>query len=1489
MVKIIIINSIPKERKTFKLEGEIEINDKNEKLGKIKYNKKRINFRYFQFKKSFNNIKTNLFYLCVFIILFIPKILSKKNIPNLRHLIDGSEIILISKEEISEDLLVSPEFEKKPDSHTINEEILDGETVFKATLKWNSPIDLCSYMFYNLNNITMIDFSNFDFSRVRYMKNMFRGCTNLKKINFGNSKVSKILDMESVFYECNSLLSLNLLNFDTSEVSTMENLFYGCSSLTTLDLSNFKTPKLINAGGMFSNCSSLNYLNWPNIDTSLVTNMARMFNGCTSLISLDLSNLKTQNDINMEYMFNGCTNLTYLTFSKNFITNPVKNMSHMFSGCTKLETLNLSNFMTASVLDMESMFENCEKLLYLDLSSFNTAVVGSMKKMFYGCSSLIYLNLNSQFYILKDGVILDDLFTGTSNDLLFCLHDISGKIKDILSSKSSQIDCSNICFSEDNNYIYKNACYKDCPKRTQVSSSNELLCVDLNCEYYYNYDQTGCFTNIEDGYYLKDKDLKTIDICHTDCKTCEKGEEEGNSNCLICKDSNKYFNSGNCVDECENGNYTDELGNKICTCSYDIKCKECSKESIDPLDLCISCNNGYYSKFNESYNNSFVNCYKDLEEYYLYDNYYYPCYSSCKKCSEGGDADNHNCDECKEGYIVIPDINKEKNCYKKCDYYYYIDSSNEYKCTETNECPPEYSKLIREKNKCIDECSKDRNFQYEFNNECYNVCPTDTLEDNYICKEKEQYTEKITDEMTISTKETYFNTDNITNDETNINEKTEIDEQSDTFSKIETDDNIKTDLNKNTDINKIEITNTDFNFKTEINTNTNTELIKKSDIIFEADFKEKEITNKITEKDIETNNNGKDEYEDTSKQKKIDIIENLDAEKFFYGLYNSSELNLLNKDDIIKSIKQDIINHNIDSLLSNVTEGEKKDILIKEDKVLYQITTTDNQNNNQYNNVSTIKLGECEDILKRIYGIDKNQSLIIFKVDYYMEGLLIPIIGYEVYDPKNKSKLDLSLCNKTSINYNIPVSINEDNLFKYDPNSEYYNDECNTYTTEDGTDILLNDRQEEFVDNNMSLCENICTYIGYDSTSKKALCECGIKYQEFLIEELNNQNNLLSANFTPSNSDSNFVTLKCYEVLFTKDGLVSNIASYILLFILLILFISIVIFCKVGPQLLQNQIKKILHSKGSSRLTRKRSKSNKIMSYKKNKVKNNIANPRKKIIKKSTKSVNSFNKKENSSNSKVLMNTNIAKEEKMIVKHKPEKQIIQKAFIDYSINHLTYEEALIYDKRTYLEYYFSLVRTKHPIFFTFCLLKDYNLLIIKICLFLLSITVYFGINALFFNNTLIHTIYLNEGKYNLVSVLPRIIISFAISHIINIILRICFLSERELYSIEKQKTLLEAKRKSKKVLCCFSIKYFIFFIFSIIYLILLWYYLASFCAIFQNSQVFLLLNTLISYGISLIYPFIINLIPGILRIYSLNDINRNRYCIYMLSIIIQII
>ena len=35
---------------------------------------------------------------------------------------------------------------------------------------------------------------------------------------------------------------------------------------------------------------------------------------------------------------------------------------------------------------------------------------------------------------------------------------------------------------------------------------------------------------------------------------------------------------------------------------------------------------------------------------------------------------------------------------------------------------------------------------------------------------------------------------------------------------------------------------------------------------------------------------------------------------------------------------------------------------------------------------------------------------------------------------------------------------------------------CYSYKTEDNTDIILKDRRNEFIDNNMSLCENNCEY-----------------------------------------------------------------------------------------------------------------------------------------------------------------------------------------------------------------------------------------------------------------------------------------------------------------------------------------------------------------------------------------------------------------------------
>ena len=88
--------------------------------------------------------------------------------------------------------------------------------------------------------------------------------------------------------------------------------------------------------------------------------------------------------------------------------------------------------------------------------------------------------------------------------------------------------------------------------------------------------------------------------------------------------------------------------------------------------------------------------------------------------------------------------------------------------------------------------------------------------------------------------------------------------------------------------------------------------------------------------------------------------------------------------------------------------------------------------------------------------------LIILKVDYFRKDLLIPIIGYQVFHPMmNKSKLNLNYCGN-NVNLSLPVDIDEENVYKYDPNSNCYMDQCNLYITDNGEVILINDRHNEF-------------------------------------------------------------------------------------------------------------------------------------------------------------------------------------------------------------------------------------------------------------------------------------------------------------------------------------------------------------------------------------------------------------------------------------------
>ena len=661
------------------------------------------------------------------------------------------------------------------------------------------------------------------------------------------------------------------------------------------------------------------------------------------------------------------------------------------------------------------------------------------------------------------------------------------------------------------------------------------------------------------------------------------------------------------------------------------------------------------------------------------------------------------------------------------------------------------------------------------------------------------------------------------------------------------------------------------------------------------------------------------------------------------------EVNDLNTTlNIINQIKYDIQTGNILSLLKNITNDEKQELILSESNAIYQITSTDNQNNKDYNNgMSVINLGECENTLKKVYNLYET-PFIIFKTDIYQEGLLMPIVEYEIYHPYTLQKISLDICKDDKIKVYLPVTINDEDLDKHDPKSIYYNDICHPTISANGADLIIEDRINEYVNNNLTLCENNCKFSDYDSEKKQVLCECVPKSDINVNSDIIIDKNNILKDFTNIRRLINLDVMKCIHLLFSKKGLSKNIGNYILLSIIVFYISAVFIFIFKGYNTLLSQIKDLIHSKMMNsndtlpkknkpkkmKIIKKRSRKNlrnlkdrlkRHETKKKSNIKNKNSNapPLKKTkipntqisnsssnifrvknvskdlkdkitsesnIKNYFESSNSIIKVSNKMNTKSLVSKILIKNESLFKeKNKDKNKEIILHFTDLELNTLSYKKALKYDKRTYIQYYLSLLRTKHLIIFAFYPVRDYNSTIIKICLFLFTFSCYYTVNALFFNDSIMHEIYKNSGGFNFIYHLPQIIYSTIISLIINMIIRNLSLSDKNIIKLKHKKVSPNFMSKAERVLKCLKIKFICFFVFSFVFLILFWYYLSCFCAVYQKTQIHLIKDTAISFSLSLFYQFGINLIPGCFRMSSLNAKNKDRFILYKINLIIQYI
>ena len=818
-------------------------------------------------------------------------------------------------------------------------------------------------------------------------------------------------------------------------------------------------------------------------------------------------------------------------------------------------------------------------------------------------------------------------------------------------------------------------------------------------------------------------------------------------------------------------------------------------------------------------------------------------------------------------------------------------------------------KLIQITNECINDCSEHN--LYEYNCKCYSkcelekclICPDFPVNKELCAKCNDNYYPKENDDLNIgdffncykeAPKGYYFDSNDL------IYKKC--------YYKCET-----CEINGDDEINNCLKCDIGFNF--EINVNNYVNCYANCNYFFYDNFN---IYHCIQDEKCPN------EYPILIENKKecisgdIKHIENILEDILNYKTNETQEIKeeeeINNYNKIIEIIDSIFTSGSYDLL--NIEKGEER--TINTEKMTITLTTSENQKNNRYNNMSTIDLGDCEKLLRNHYNLLENETIYMKKLDIVQEGMNIKKIEYDVYRKlpgNNLEKLNLTICGDTKITINIPIEI-LDNIDKLNTSSGYFNDICYVSTTNDGTDISLNDRKNEYIQNDNLICQEDCDFSEYDSNNNIAKCQCKVKESSSSFADMKINKNKLLENFIDVKNMINFDILFCYRNLLTISGIFYNIGSLIIISIIIFHIISIFIFYIKQLDDIIKKIKDIMlellnvNSKKGNKYVKINPKINKknfkrkinninINSKKSNNIifSNKIKNINKYNNPLKRKQIQSSNKKKNISynniNKKNLKSVKSNNNKKNFIKLNNIKQKGRKnvkkimKYNNDEINELSYNLALLYDKRTFCQYYNSLLKSKHSLIFAFCKSDDYNSKIIKIDLFFVEFAMLYTVNALFFNDETMHKIYVNKGTFDFETQIPITIYSSLISMVLDTPLSFLALSNEAIINFKQSKTIGNIKKIGKKISDCLKLKFIAYFITSFIFLLFFWYYISIFGVIYRNTQYHLLKDNLISLGLSLLTPFILYIFPGLLRIPSLSNPQKKRMCLYRMSKILQ--
>ena len=1177
---------------------------------------------------------------------------------------------------------------------------------------------------------------------------------------------------------------------------------------------DIETPYQIIIGGQTLNgTKALSLDNSPTtiklIWNSALTTCKQMFFCISNILEIDFSYFDSSKVTTMDQMFFRCSGLTSINFS-NMKTSLVTDMHQMFAGCYSLKSLDLSSFDTSSVTRMYQMFHSCISLETVDLSHFNTKSLDNMEGLFGNCNSLKSLDLSSfnTSSIISLSEVFKDCHTLTSLNLS------NFDTKNIQSFVSVFGGCSGLEILDISNFDTSAAynfghMFDGCRNLKSINIRN----FDSSHVLYLDYMFNDC--NLLEYLDLSNFDTSSAQVSHHMFQNCYNLKSLDVSNFVTSKvtDMNNMFSNCYSLTSLELGNFDTSLVTDMSNMFYNCYL-------LTSLNL---------NSFSVSKLNSFENMFFNLTD--------------LKYCI------NEEANEIKTLLSSFIKLNCSELCSK--------DSSN---------------KFIKEKNKCISNCTLDNTYILEYNNICYQLCPKRThLIYNYYCED-----------------------DLICNNYYNYNHTACLDEiplgyyLNDTINRTIDKCPIKCSNCTNVSVSKelCDSCNNNENYYSKLNDDINENIYIDcyigEQIGYYLDNKTK-VYRPCYSKCKKCSGEGNDENHKCTECINSDYLLDNDG--------NCKEIPEI-ETTIIIQISETISNNDNNELNItfnyNLTDSDLEKIKYCNGRFYsYNINSNITELKNKNKNITFIDILENNyDYLYEKFHLNKeSDNIYIVIIDYLCKDNRTATSNYIFkFFLENNTELNLSKIDE-DIYFDFYVPIKELELANfnhslyfatqgydiYNKSSNFYNDVCSPAHVEEN-DITLNDRKKYIFPNNVTLCKDNCEYNGVDLENEIIICSCNLNSDS--NQEIDEDNFLIDeGNFITYFLDKiNYNIFKCYELLSSFDNLKNNYAFYSILgFFAIIISLNFIYIFFSLPKIRYSMLKRVISKENSLKYMRK-------------KIKRKITanNPPIKFKEQNQKKINKKNSKK-----KMKIITTVSrkyKETKTIFtkikknSNSPFQNLIHKEKIvnnNEEINDLPYTKAINMDKRNIFEMFYSVIIQKIEIIYLFC--GNEKIKIMMVSEYILYFLFNFFFNAFLYSDEVVSNKYHNNGKLD-------IFVTFVLTIGSNIITSIfCYYINYSKGIEERSEFINEIRiefhylRNVNRFIKYLKIKFIFFLIGEIILLLGCYYYIVIFCILYSKSKASLVINYILSLVEGVITSISISIIIIVTRKIGLLYHNKSLY------------